>query len=192
MALESCSARSPASCLRRRMRSLDVVALSTPRLSPQRRLMSEIRVLARSPRKRALRWRRSERATVRAARLRAGPVKFDSALSQERLFQRDGLFSGSPAGPQWPRRYLSTKGHLKKFRHFRIKGNCQPFENCDGRILSAPLKSADVRPINAGVDGQRLLRQLAANAEPSDISGYHGLRFHGRKRPFVGLLNHGQ
>jgi hypothetical protein len=71
------------------MRSLDVVALSTPRLSPQRRLMSEIRVLARSPRKRALRWRRSERATVRAARLRAGPVKFDSALSQERLFQRD-------------------------------------------------------------------------------------------------------
>jgi hypothetical protein len=103
-----------------------------------------------------------------------------------------GLSSGSPAGPQWPRRCLSTKGHLKKFRHLRIKGNCQLFENSDRRILPAPLKPADVRPINTGVDGQRFLRQPAANAQPSDISGYHSLRIHGRKRPFVGLLNHGQ
>jgi hypothetical protein len=101
-----------------------------------------------------------------------------------------GLFSGPPSGPQWPRRGLSTERPIK-FRHLRIKGNCQLFDNSDRRILPAPLKSADVRPINTDVDGQRFLRRPAANAQPSDISGCHGLCIHGHKRSFMGLLNHG-
>src|SRR3954454_420458 len=73
-----------------------------------------------------------------------------------------------------------------------LQGNRELLKNSYRWVLKPPLQAADISSVDSGVHRKRLLRKLAADAEASDVSGHQGLRLHRRKRPVVGLLNHGQ
>ncbi len=97
-----------------------------------------------------------------------------------------------PACPKRTRRRISLRRDNKEIGDGRFQRNRQLLKNCHRWVFEPPLKTTDIGSVDPRVDGERLLRKSLANAQSPDIPGHQSLRFHARKRPFIGLLNHGQ
>jgi hypothetical protein len=71
---------------------------------------------------------------------------------------------GRPAG--------RLRGARRREQLFDIRreGASQFFENRNCRILQSTFKSADVRPVDPGIDGKRFLAETTLQSKPPDIS----------------------
>ena len=80
----------------------------------------------------------------------------------------------------------------EKFLDIRSEGARQFFENRDARILKSPFKTADISPVDSGIDGKHFLREAPCEPKPPYVSSDQRACFHQARSSACGRLNHAQ
>jgi len=80
----------------------------------------------------------------------------------------------------------------EKLLDIRRQGARQFFENRDCRILQSPFETADIGPVDPGIDGKHLLRELPRDPKPPYVSSDRRACFHPTRSSVSGRLNHAQ
>jgi hypothetical protein len=121
--------------------------------------------------------------------LRAWPARVQSAnvwAGSGRAY----LSSFAPSA-RW-RAALPGARRREKFLDIRREGASQLLKNRDAGIHKSPFKTADISPVDSGIDGKHLLRELARDPKPAYVSSNQRLCFHQARSAACGPLNHGQ
>lgn len=95
------------------------------------------------------------------------------------------------APPQASRHVLTFPHRREQFAHLHGQRGGELIQHVDGRVLSPAFHATDVGSINASVEGQPLLRDIAFHPQTPKVCPYQIAPTHGRTATFSAVRNHG-
>ena len=97
-----------------------------------------------------------------------------------------------PAAGQGGRGLLPGPGHREELRDRRGHRLGQPLQHRHGGVFQTTLQPADVGPVDAGLDRQRLLGEQPCDPQPPDVPCHEGPRVRAPWGPARRPLIHAQ
>jgi hypothetical protein len=96
-----------------------------------------------------------------------------------------------PPGSKGARSLFPRFRDEKEFRQGRVQRRREFVEATDGGVFQAAFNSADIGPVNVGIDRQLFLRHASGDSQTAQIPGDHRNPVHAGTGPSGGLSNHG-